>query len=78
MRTVTINLPEDFILNKAAIFALGRSAAWALQEFPICNIYHDGKRDMVAVYQRTAEQNGPSYVIGAVYREESDEYSFHS
>lgn len=53
--------------------AIGRLSTWNMS-FPTCDIYADGKTDMVAVYRN--EQGERGYVIGAVWHD--DHYGFHS
>lgn len=54
--------------------ALGYLSTWNMT-FAHCDIYADGKTDLVAVYREAPE--GPSkYTIGAVWHD--DHYGFHS
>lgn len=53
--------------------AIGYLSTWNMT-FPTCNIYPDGKTDMVAVYLNEAGERG--YTIGAVWH--GDHYGFHS
>ena len=64
--------------------AIGRLSEWAahVPEYKFLILVHDGvDGDMLANYYPSEEALGkqrPSYQIGAIWREESKTYSFHS
>ena len=79
MRTITIavnNVPDITKYWEAIDYLKG----WNKTGYDKLIIFDDptlgSKFDMVAVYENT--QNGSSYVIGAVWSEEKQSYSFHS
>jgi len=55
--------------------ALGYLSTWNMT-FPICNIYLDGKTDMIAVYRNADNTHG--YTIGAIWHTDDNKYTFHS
>jgi hypothetical protein len=77
-RTIKIDLDTTILpdnqeqINKAMV----RLIHWGSDSYPEVAIYNDGKNDMVAVYFSEAGER--RYVIGAVWRPESNEYTFHS
>ncbi len=56
--------------------AMGRLATWAVDDFNRVDIYNDGKDDFVAHYSDT--EHDRKYVIGAIWRKETEEFTFHS
>lgn len=57
---------------------LGRLATYAADFYKYVSIANDGrKNDLVAAYKPT-EESEKSYVIGAIWDDRSQEYSFHS
>jgi hypothetical protein len=55
---------------------LGRLASYAVDFYPYVSIANDGGKDLVATYRHTEDSN--PYVIGAIWDERTEEYSFHS
>ena len=76
MRQVEIHLSAEQVAGAEAGQAIGYLATWALERFPLVLIYPDGGRNIVASYCSKDGQRG--YLIGAVWREGANEYSFHS
>lgn len=79
MRTIELHLDEERIKHdnrKQLSIAIGYLASWNLSGYDNVSIYNDGDNDLIATYAST--ETGRSYVIGAVWRESSQEYSFHS
>ena len=79
MRTIELHLDEERIKHdnrEQLSAAIGYLAYWACQAFQNVRIYNDRDNDLIAYYKNT--DTGRSYVIGAVWREASNEYSFHS
>ena len=79
-RTVSIHMDSEQISGmqnltdyKDWVRAIGYLSTWNLT-YPICNIFADGKTDMVAVYKTANNERG--YTIGAVWH--GDHYGFHS
>ena len=79
-RAVTIHMDREQISDMQDLTdckdwyrAVGYLSTWNLT-YPICNIFADGKTDMVAVYKTTTGERG--YTIGAVWH--GDHYGFHS
>jgi hypothetical protein len=75
MRKITLNFDQESAPN--ARLALGYLATWALDGYDTVDVFLDGGDDLVAVYKDSASP-GKKYVIGAVWREERNEFSFHS
>lgn len=78
MRTVELHLDIDRI--QAPVLkvqqAIGRLSMWGEGSFPTVKIFNDGDNDMVATYHDS--EGVRKYVIGAVWRPSSNEYTFHS
>ena len=77
MRKIELNFNEDQILhgNYQQLFqAIGRISWRAMDGYETVRIFNDGKNDLIAYYEGTWGK----FVMGAVWREESKEYTFHS
>lgn len=79
-RTVSIHMDSEHIAEMQEVTdykewnrAVGYLSTWNLT-YPVCNIFADGKTDMVAVYKTANNERG--YTIGAVWH--GDHYGFHS
>ena len=75
MRTINLHLnriPDD--KGRAAVQHL---SLWAIPAYPVVDVHHDGDRDFVAVYGDPANLDR-RYVIGAVWSDSTQSYSFHS
>ncbi len=80
MRTVELNIDMEKIHHpevKELSYTIGYLSTWALERFPIVKIYNDMIDDLTAYYYKEGKEK-PAYVIGAVWRESSKEYTFHS
>ena len=76
MRTVRIHTDKPEDVSYGQYFqALGHLADWAAERYPIADIKHDGKTDLIATYRETPEGQ-TRYTIGAVWR--GNQYTFHS
>ena len=82
MRTIhlTINMDDfDYANNPQLFNALGYLSTWCNDTYDHVNIYPDsscGKHSMIAYYCN--ENKETKYVIGAVWSEKEQSYSFHS
>lgn len=80
-RTIEITFQEDPKIYKEFIHqaqkAIGRLSLWGIDGYDKVTIWPDGKGlDFIAHYENT--QNSSKYTIGAIWREDTKEYSFHS
>lgn len=76
-RTVEINVDLDRVKhenNQQLQQAIGRLSLWG-PTLQTVRIFNDGDNDLIAVY---LDNDVRRYVIGAVWRPESNEYTFHS
>jgi hypothetical protein len=79
MRTITLNIDMGKLedapdLNIQA--AIGRLAVWALDGYAQVTISNDGRNDLIATYVDYTRAR--KFTIGAVWRFDSQEYTFHS
>jgi len=80
MRTVELHYDEEQLMDVPTMQlqqAIGRLSLWAYSGYPKVRIYNDGKNDLIAFYTDTNDDS-IRYTIGAVWRPESKEYTFHS
>lgn len=79
MRTIRLNLNR--IPDDKGRGAINHLSLWAIPAYPEVDIYHDichdGDRNFVAVYSDPANPDH-RYVIGAVWSDSAESYSFHS
>ncbi len=75
MRTVKVyaEIPEGVSMPTYQR-CLGRLITYA--HYPYVSIANDGKKDLVAAYRHT--EDSTPFVIGAIWDERTEEYSFHS
>ncbi len=72
MRTIRIHCKLPAVDYTKAIAYL---TTWAMDSYTEVDIYEDGGNDLVACYSCETDRK---YIIGAVWRKESGEYTFHS
>ncbi len=77
MRTVKVyaEIPEGVSMPTYQR-CLGRLASYAVDFYPYVSIANDGGKDLVATYRHT--EDSTPFVIGAIWDERTEEYSFHS
>ena len=73
MRTVEMKfeMPDADVSEAIAYFTM-----WSYTSFDKVTICNNGENDLIAYYSQSDGER--HYVIGAVYREELGNYSFHS
>lgn len=80
MREVHIQLEsENGVPTRAMSDAIGYLSTWAITMYDQVNIYPEklvSNPDMIAVFTQS-EGNG-KYVIGAIFDQDTNRYSFHS
>jgi len=80
MRTVELHYEEERLVEVPTIQlqqAIGRLSIWAYSGYDKVSVYSDGKNDLIAHYIDLNDSDH-RYTIGAVWRPESKEYTFHS
>jgi hypothetical protein len=80
MRTVELHYDEEKLAEVPTMQlqqAIGRLSIWAYSGYPRVRICNDGKNDLIAFYT-DANDVSSRFTIGAVWRPESKEYTFHS
>lgn len=89
MRTTQIHLTQEqldslcAVMSSSEVFsALGYLSTWSQSAYPIVDIYHDGKHELLACYRKQPWVQGsgeaPGYVICAVPDLSIQKFSFHS
>jgi hypothetical protein len=59
-------------------YAVGNLSVWASHAYKSVIIGHDGNNDLAAYYWKDEIKGRADYVRGAVWREDKNEYTFHS
>ena len=54
---------------------LARAAQWGRPRYQTVNIFSDGPADFIITF---VDDDGAKFVMGAVWRESSKEFTFHS
>ena len=79
-RTVINLVNRDLLPNLASSFdidkAMQRLVDWSKSDYNLVKILNDGKDNMIAYYLNT--KNGAKFEMGAVWRKETNKFTFHS
>lgn len=73
-RTIIIHSERDFFQKELAP-VLARAAQWGRPSYQTVNIFSDGRDDFVITFM---DDSGSRFVMGAVWRESTKEFTFHS
>lgn len=77
-RIITLNLDFDRLTGGSEVIkAIGYFSTWAYNSYNKVSIYHDGEQGLIAQYSREGSDK-IGYVIGAVWDDKTQTYSFHS
>lgn len=80
MRIVELYYDEEQLMDVPDLEiqrAIGRMSLWSLNRYEKVRIFHDRGKDLIAHYIDLNDSDN-RYTIGAVWRPESKEYTFHS